>query len=92
MLVLFAVTFPLDMIKTRLQIQGQDTGLTKSVNSQDTLSKNSVNSSTRSNGSDVSTSASGRQRYRGVFRIAIGVGKLTPPTHTHTRPHPSAHT
>ncbi len=55
------VTFPMDMIKTRLQIQGQDTGiLNKSVMSQDTVAKSPV----------LKTA-----RYRGVIRTGIGIGK-----------------
>ncbi len=54
----------MDMIKTRLQIQGQDTGiLNKSVISQDTVAKSTV----------LKTVDQGK--YRGVVRTAIGIGK-----------------
>ncbi|XP_064390240.1 mitochondrial uncoupling protein 4-like [Halichondria panicea] len=58
------VTFPMDMIKTRLQIQGQDTGiLNKSVISQDTVAKSTV----------LKTVDQGK--YRGVVRTAIGIAR-----------------
>lgn len=65
------VTFPLDMIKTRLQIQGQVTSLNRSVTHS---VENTTEGLRHQDTSHHHARDSSRIKYRGVMRTAIGIG------------------